>query len=58
MIKLERWSGADALVMPHFAAVLEHEREQYKDDLRDVLTRKFMKNGKVHKDVRWRNIGK
>lgn len=58
MIKLEQWSGADALVMPHFATVLEHEREQYKDEVRDVLTRKFMKNGKVHKDVRWRNIGK
>lgn len=58
MIKLEQWSGADALVMPHFSTVLEHEREQYKDELRDVLTKKFMANRKVHKDVRWRNIGK
>jgi hypothetical protein len=58
MIKLEQWSGADALVMPHFSTVLEHEREQYKEELRDVLTSKFMENGKVHKDVRWRNIGK
>jgi hypothetical protein len=58
MIKLEQWSGADALVMPHFSTVLEHEREQYKEELRDVLTSKFMENGKVHEDVRWRNIGK
>ena len=58
MIKLEQWSGADALVMPHFSTVLEHEREQYKEELRDVLTKKFMGNRKVHKDVRWRNIGK
>jgi hypothetical protein len=58
MIKLEQWSGADALVMPHFSTVLEDEREQYKEELRDVLTSKFMGNGKVHKDVRWRNIGK
>ncbi len=58
MIKLEQWSGADALVMPHFSTVLEDEREQYKEELRDALTSKFMGNGKVHKDVRWRNIGK
>lgn len=58
LIKLEQWSGADALVMPHFATVLEHEREQYREELRDVLTRKFMENGKVHRDVRWSNIGK
>ena len=58
MIKLEHWSGADALVMPHFSTVLENEREQYRDELVDVLTSKFLKNGKVHKDVRWRNIGK
>jgi hypothetical protein len=58
MIKLEQWSGADALVMPHFSTVLVHEREQYKEELRDVLNSKFMKNGKVHKDVRWSNIGK
>lgn len=58
MIKLEQWSGAEALVMPHFSTVLEHEREQYMEDLREVLTSKFMENGKVHRDVRWCNIGK
>jgi hypothetical protein len=58
MVKLERWSGADALVMPHFSTVFECEREQYKDELITVLNSKFMNNGKVHNDVHWRNIGK
>jgi hypothetical protein len=58
MVKLEYWSGADALVMPHFSAVLEAEREQYKDELLQVLNTHFMQKGKVHRDVRWRNIGK
>jgi hypothetical protein len=58
MVKLEYWSGADALVMPHFSTVLDSEREQYKDELLEVLTSHFMKKGKVHRDVRWRNIGK
>lgn len=58
MIKLEQWSGSDALVMPHFSTVLEHEREQYKDVLAQVLREKFLEKGKVHKDVRWCNIGK
>jgi hypothetical protein len=58
MVKLEHWSGADALVMPHFSTVLESEREQYKDEILQVLINRFMQNGKVHRDVRWRNIGK
>lgn len=58
MVTLENWSGADALVMPHFSTVLEHEREQYRGALVDVLINKFMAKGKVHKDVRWSNIGK
>jgi hypothetical protein len=57
MIKLESWSGADALVMPHFSTVLEQERELYRDEILKVLT-KIAERGKVHKDVRWRNIGK
>jgi hypothetical protein len=36
MVKLEHWSGADALVMPHFSTVLESEREQYKDEILQV----------------------
>jgi hypothetical protein len=58
MVKVEQWSGADALVMPHFSTVLECEREHYKDELFSVLNNKVMNNGKVHRDVRWRNIGK
>ena len=58
MVKIEMWSGADALVMPHFSTILESEREQYKDELRKVLQSHFMENGKVHLDLRWRNIGK
>jgi hypothetical protein len=58
MVKLERWSGADALVMPHFSTVLDSEREQYKDELVAVLNSHFSEKGKVHGDVRWCNIGK
>jgi hypothetical protein len=58
MVKLENWSGADALVMPHFSSVLDTEREQYKEELLEVLTSHFMEKCKVHRDVRWRNIGK
>jgi hypothetical protein len=58
MVKLENWSGADALVMPHFSTVLDTERGQYKEELLEVLTSLFMEKGKVHRDVRWRNIGK
>ncbi len=47
MVKLERWSGADALVMLHFFTVLESEREQYKDELLEVLNTHLMQNSKV-----------
>jgi hypothetical protein len=57
-VKVEHWSGADALVMPHFSTILESEREQYKDEVLQTLTTNFMGKGRVHKDVRWRNIGK
>ena len=58
MVKLEHWSGADALVMPHFSTVLESEREHYKNELLEVLISHFRDKGKVHLDVRWCNIGK
>ena len=58
MIKLERWSGSDTLVMPHLSTVLEHERREYRESIFEVLTTKFQKNRKVHNDVRWCNIGK
>jgi hypothetical protein len=38
MVRVEHWSGADALVMSHFSTVLESEREQYRDELFEVLT--------------------
>lgn len=52
MVKVEQWSGAHALIMPHSSTVLEQEREQYRDELVEVLTNKFMAKGKVHTDVR------
>ena len=58
MVKLECWSGADALIMPHFSTVLPDERENYKNELLNVLTNHFMAKHKVHNDVRWCNIGK
>ena len=58
MVRVEHWSGADALVMPHFSTILASEREQYRNELVHVLTTHFMNNGKVHRDVRWCNIGK
>jgi hypothetical protein len=57
MIKVELWSGADALVMPHFSTVLVSERKVYTDEVFAALT-KIQAKGKVHRDVRWRNIGK
>ena len=57
MVKVERWSGADALVMPHFSTVLKQEREHYRAEVMKVLDEKFVKNGKVHQDVHWHNIG-
>jgi hypothetical protein len=57
MIKVERWSGADALVMLHFSTVLVRERELYIDEVLAALA-KIQDKGKTHRDVRWRNIGK
>ncbi len=58
LVRLEFWSGADALIMPHFCTVHAAERESFRDDIQHVLTDKFHTNGKVHNDVRWSNIGK
>lgn len=57
MVKIENWSGFEALVMPHFSTVLEHEREQYCSKIRETLA-KFEQMRKVHSDVKWNNIGK
>ncbi len=58
MVRVEVWAGAEALVMPHFSTILVSEREQYKNEMLTVLNTHFMQNGKVHRDVRWCNIGK
>ena len=57
MVKVEMWSGADALVMPHLATVLTEEREKYRKEVKEVLTA-IKSKAKVHRDVHWRNIGK
>lgn len=58
LIKVEEWSGAYALVMPHFSTILEFEREQYRSKVEETLMVNFFNKNKVHPDVRWRNIGK
>lgn len=58
MVQIDVWSGSEALVMPHFSTVLESERDLYKKEIFQVLTTHFKQRGKVHNDVRWRNIGK
>lgn len=58
MVKHETWSGADGLIMPHFASIVEQERAMRYESIKGVLISKFANCGKVHTDVRWRNIGK
>ena len=58
LVKVEMWSGSDALIMPHFSTILEEERNDFKVRIREVLTEKFARKNIVHTDVRWRNIGK
>ena len=57
MVRVEMWSGADALDMPHLATVLPEEREKYRNEI-EVVLKVIMEKKKVHKDVRWGNIGK
>ena len=57
MVKLEMWSGASALVMPHFSTLPTEEREKYRNAIQEVLL-SIMEKKKVRKDVRWCNIGK
>ena len=44
--------------MPHFSAVLDSERDQYRAKISETLNAHFVRNRKVHLDVQWRNIGK
>lgn len=39
MVNVEMWSGAYALVMPHLATVLTEEREKYRNEAYDLITR-------------------
>lgn len=57
MVKVEKWSGAAALVMPHFTEVPRSDRELYLETILETLTTKFWEKGKVHQDVKWGNIG-
>lgn len=57
MTKVEIWSGSYALVMPHFCSIPENRREDYRDEIYQLLVTKFEANELVHQDVRWRNIG-
>ena len=58
MVKVQHWSGANALVMPHFSTVIKQDRQQQIEKVREVLKTKFMTKNKVHTDVCWRNIGR
>jgi hypothetical protein len=56
-VRIEHWSGQNALVMPHFTEVLEENRHLYKNAFFDTLTSKFISNGLFHGDEKWKNIG-
>ena len=56
-IKLEKWSGSLALVMPHFCSVKFQDRELYRESFEALLIEKFHNSGYIHRDVSWRNIG-
>ena len=43
--------------MPHFIEVKEDEHQHYLERVHETLINKFLHNHKVHRDVRWRNIG-
>jgi hypothetical protein len=58
MIKVEFWSGAHALMMPHFSFIPEEERTEFLPQVYKLLVEKFQLNNVVHKDVRWRNMGR
>jgi hypothetical protein len=55
--RVENWCGTLALMMPHFAPILEQHRPKFKDPIRCLLREAFHDKGLMHQDVRWRNIG-
>eukprot|EP00038_Savillea_parva_P005137 m.148132 g.148132 ORF g.148132 m.148132 type:complete len:624 (-) comp11666_c0_seq31:180-2051(-) len=56
-VATETWSGHRMLRMPHFAAIIQSERMQYLNAVKDCLREKFEQKGFRHLDVTWRNIG-
>jgi hypothetical protein len=56
-VRLEKWSGSWALLMPHFSTVFDEQKDLFKDDLKMLLLKAFDNQCKVHTDVKWRNIG-
>jgi hypothetical protein len=56
-VRLEKWTGSLALLMPHFSTVLDDQKDLIKDDLKKLLQVQFHNRCKVHSDVEWRNIG-
>jgi len=57
MTKVEVWGGSEALVMPHFCAIPEEERGEFRDRIHALLLNTFHRRGYRHMDVAWRNIG-
>ena len=56
-VKVEKWSGEYALMMPHFSDIAKEDYLKFKDHIRSVLMEKFANNQVVHTDVTWNNIG-
>lgn len=56
MVRVEKWSGSPALLMPHFAVIHDEFREGMKEEVAKLLQR-FVDSGFVHTDVNWRNLG-
>ena len=57
MVRLQEWSGSNALMMPHCAPIATEERAGFRDAIHALLFANFVNRGLVHPDVRWRNIG-
>lgn len=56
MVRVEKWSGVYALVMPHFSTIPQNQRNLFGDKIVSLLNR-IHKIRYKHNDVRWRNIG-
>ena len=56
MVRVEKWSGSPALLMPHFATIHDDFREGMREEIAKLLQR-FVSSGYVHNDVQWRNMG-